>query len=94
MAGNKHQHTEYGEDDKSIEQFWRFSLAILTQFPVSTVTVIEWQQRLNSSWYPEEAYEAGDKEKHLPRANLYLTKVAFRKYNADNQERSEPQQLK
>ena len=55
--------------------------------------MIKRKQRLDNSRYPEEADKSRDKEKHLPCSNLGSGKMAFGKYNADNEEDDELHQL-
>ena len=55
--------------------------------------MIEGQQRLNNSCYPEKAYKTGDEKKHFPCTYLGTGKVALCKDNTDDKENGELHQL-
>jgi hypothetical protein len=48
---------------------------------------------LNYAGNPEKAHKSGNKKEHFPGSDLIACQMAFREYNADDQEYSKPHQL-
>ena len=94
LSQNKNEQTEEAEQKESIEDFGRLFMTVITESHIGLIPVIQRQQGLDNAGNPEEAYKAGNKEKHLPWADLSLSKMTFSKYYADYEKDDKSQQLK
>jgi hypothetical protein len=54
VSHTEKQQAEKAQKNKRIEYLRRFSFAVITNFTVCFVPVVQWKQRLNYSRYPEK----------------------------------------
>lgn len=93
MAYCKNQQAEKTQQQKCIINLGGFTFTIIAYFVVGFIPVIQRKKRLDDPGHPEEGYQSGNKQEHLPWADLSTGKMAFGKYYTDNKEDSKPHQL-
>jgi hypothetical protein len=66
VPDTKNHQTKKAQQEKRIEDLWRFTFTIIPHFAIGFITVIQWQERLNNAGHPEEGHKSGNKKEHFP----------------------------